>query len=595
MRKNNQKNNNGFIAMITLLFFMSMTLIIIFSLSTVVLTTNKITKNSIDSVQSYYSGESGIEDGLLRVMKDYDYTAINSFSLGDNTQVSQNISQSGNTTTIDSIASYKNNKREVQAEVTITADEISFYYGVQVGEGGLTMGNTSSIIGNLYSDGSVSGGGTITGDLIVATGMNMDVNGIWDTYNDDLIFGKDGEPTDIAMSFVPASTGVLSQVSFYIKNSSPAHDDGTIRIVEDNAGSPSTTVLTTATFLSSKIGSSYGWVNYSFSVPANLTGGSTYWIIIDVNSSSNKYFFIGRAPENTNVSKNSSDWSSGSWTIDVSGGYEYMAWIGGLATSVDGLIIEGDVHAHEIINCTISGDAYYHTISGSTIGGTSFPGSPDEPIAALPLSDGNISDWKTDAESYGDLPSSLCNIATDTIIEGGKLECLTGFNPGISVTVTLKGTLWIKGNFTLSNNVKFILDSGYGGNSGIIIVDDPGNESIGGKIIVENNNIICGSQGLNASGDGCGFSNGTYILMLSTHSGTATNAIEVSNNADGAIFYAHNGTAHIKNNANLKEVTAYKLSLENNASVTYESGLANTSFSSGPGGGYEIKNWNEIQ
>ena len=83
--------------------------------------------------------------------------------------------------------------------------------------------------------------------------------------------------------------------------------------------------------------------------------------------------------------------------------------------------------------------------------------------------------------------------------------------------------------------------------------------------------------------------------MLSTHSGTATNAIEVSNNADGAIFYAHNGTAHIKNNANLKEVTAYKLSLENNATVTYESGLASTSFSSGPGGGYEIENWNEIQ
>ncbi|MCK5490768.1 MAG: hypothetical protein KAI67_02910 [Candidatus Pacebacteria bacterium] len=588
-------NNEGFVAMITLLFFMSMTLIIIFSLSTVVLTTNKITKNSIDSVQSYYSGESGVEDGLLRVMKDYDYTAINSFSLGDNVQVSQNISQSGNTTTISSMAIYKNNKREIEAELIITTDDVSFHYGVQVGEGGLTMGPNSSIDGNLYSDGPVSGEGTITGDLIVATGMNLDGNGVWDTYNDDMIFGKDGEVTDIAMSFVPVSTGMLSQVSFYVKNSNPVHGDGTIRIVEDNAGSPSTTVLATATFLSSKIGSFYGWVNFGFSVPPDLTGGSIYWIIVDVNSSSNKYFSIGRAPENTNISKHNPDWSGGSWTTDVAGGYEYKAYIGGLATSVDGMIIEGDVHAYEIIDCTIDGDAYYQVISGSTIGGTSFPGSPDEPIASLPISDGNISDWKAEAEAYGDLPSSLCNITTDTIIEGGKLECPSGFNPDISVIVTLKGTLWVKGNFTLSNNVKFILDSGYGSNSGIIIVDDSGNEAIGGKIIIENNNVICGSQGLNVGEDGCRPSNETYILMLSTHSGTATNAIEVSNNADGAIFYAHNGTAHIKNNANLKEVTAYKLSLENNATVTYESGLASTSFSSGPGGGYEIENWNEIQ
>ena len=67
------------------------------------------------------------------------------------------------------------------------------------------------------------------------------------------------------------------------------------------------------------------------------------------------------------------------------------------------------------------------------------------------------------------------------------------------------------------------------------------------------------------------------------------------NNASGAIFYAHNGTAHINNNADLKEVTAYKLSLENLATVTYESGLADASFTSGPGGGWLINNWNEIQ
>jgi len=597
MTEKNKKDNRGFAAILVVIVLMCLILIVAFSLSAVLVTKNRTSKNMILSAQSYYSAESGIEDGILRVIKGYNYTAINNFNL-DGSVIDQSITQNGNTTTIESLSSYYNNERKVKTELTLTADDISFYYGVQVGEGGLTMGNNSSIIGNLYSDGSVAGAGTITGDLIVATGMSLDANGIWDTYNNDLIFGKNGEPTDIAMSFIPTSTGILSQVSFYVKNSSPAHGSGTVRIVSDNAGSPSTAAaLATTTFLASKVGSSYGWVSFGFSAPTNLIGGVTYWIVIDLNSENNKYFSMGRAPGNANsVSKHSPNWSGGSWTADAGGDYEYKAWMGGLATSVNGLTIGGDAYAHEIINCAIAGDAYYQTIAGSTVGGTSYPGSPDPPIVALPISDSNIADWKADALAYGTLDSSLCNISTNITITGGKLVCPAGFDPGVGVTITLKGTLWVEGDLTLENNNKLVLDGGYGDNSGIIIVDNPGNESTSGKILVENNIIICGSQGLNAAEDGCAASNETYILMLSTHSGADPSyAIEVRNNADGAIFYAHNGTAHIKNNANLKEVTAYKLSLENLATVTYESGLANASFTSGPGGGWNISDWNETE
>ncbi|MCK4891244.1 MAG: hypothetical protein KAS78_01115, partial [Candidatus Pacebacteria bacterium] len=407
MTKNkNKKNNHGFAAILIVIVLMSLVLTVTFALSAVIITKNRISKNLVLSAQSYYSAESGIEDALLRVMNtDYNWTAINNFNL-DGSVINQNITQNGNITTIESLSSYYNNERKVKNELNLTVDNISFHYGVQVGEGGLTMGNNSSIIGNLYSDGSVSGDGTITGDLVVATGMSLDANGVWDTYDSDMIFGEDGEPTDIAMSFIPTSTGILSQVSFYIKNSSPAHGSGTIKIVEDNTGSPSTTVLATDNFLASKVGSSYSWVSFSFSAPANLTGGNTYWIIIDLNSENNKYFSIGRAPENTNISKYGPDWSGGSWTTDVAGGYEYKAWIGGIATSVDGLTIAGNAHAHEIINSAITGDAYYQVISGSTVGGTSYPGSPDPPIVALPISDGNIADWKADALTYGVLDPS---------------------------------------------------------------------------------------------------------------------------------------------------------------------------------------------
>lgn len=602
MRKSNKINNKGFAAIMALLAVISLVLVISLSISIIIINENQIDKNLVFSTQSYYSAESGVEDALLRIMNnDYDYTATNNFNF-DGSAVSQTIDQNSNSTVVKSASSYRGNERKVQTELVITTDDISFHYGVQVGTGGLVMGNNSSIIGNLYSDGSVSGGGTITGDLIVATGMDLDANGVWATYTDDLIFGKNGKPTDIAMSFTPTFTGTLSQISLYVKkDSSPA--DGTIRITSDNAGSPSTVALATTTFDASKIGSSYGWVNFSFSSPISLTGGAIYWIVVDVNSSPGKYFYIGRGQWNANsVSKHSSDWSGGSWTTDTDGDYEHKAWIGGLATSIDGLTngltITGNARAHEIRNCAISGDAYYQTIVNSTVGGTSHPGEPDPPVVALPISDSNIADWKADALGYGILNPSLCDVSADTTINGGKLVCagVDGFSPGGNkITITIKGTLWVEGKITLENNSILVLDSSYGNKSGIIIADNPGNESTDGKILIKPGIIICGSQGLNVAEDGCADSNGSYILMLSTHSGADPSyAVEVRNNASGAIFYAHNGIAHIINGADLKEVTAHKLSLEPNAKVTYESGLASASFTSGPGGGWIINDWNEF-
>jgi hypothetical protein len=51
----------------------------------------------------------------------------------------------------------------------------------------------------------------------------------------------------------------------------------------------------------------------------------------------------------------------------------------------------------------------------------------------------------------------------------------------------------------------------------------------------------------------------------------------------------------LNNGANVTEVVANKLSLENNAIVTYEQGLINSNFSSGPSGGWSIDKWKEGQ
>ena len=50
---------------------------------------------------------------------------------------------------------------------------------------------------------------------------------------------------------------------------------------------------------------------------------------------------------------------------------------------------------------------------------------------------------------------------------------------------------------------------------------------------------------------------------------------------------------NLHNGASVTAVTAYKLRLDNGATVTYESGLIDVQFSAGPSGGYSIDGWRE--
>ena len=50
----------------------------------------------------------------------------------------------------------------------------------------------------------------------------------------------------------------------------------------------------------------------------------------------------------------------------------------------------------------------------------------------------------------------------------------------------------------------------------------------------------------------------------------------------------------LKNSVKLKEVSGYLIEAENSAEVTYETGLANLLFTSGPSGGWNLTDWEEI-
>lgn len=448
-KKNN--NSHGFAGIIAIIAVTSLVLILTFSLSASLSAKKQVSKNLSNSLRSYYLAESGTEDAVLRVLKNYSYTPTSTFTL-DGATVGRNITQSGDTTTINVSSSYQSNVRKLTSSLTVTTAAVSFYYGVQVGAGGMTMGNNASIIGNLYSDGPVTGGNggssKITGDVVVATG-----------------------------------------------------------------------------------------------------------------------------------------------------------------NSLSKMIVKGTAKANTIIGSKICGDAYYQSIDATSTNflnspssptcslpltnGTAHSASPDEPSAPMPITPADITGWEAVAEAGGVYSDAAhCSPAGDIILGPAKLNCDLTIEGGKKLT--LSGTLWVVGDINISNSGIIELASGYGGNSGMIIADNPGNETTSGIITTSNNAIICGSTGYNSGSETCNAPNDSYVLLLSTHSG-ATNAIIVANNADGAIFYAANGIADVSNNANVKEVTAYKLQLEENTTVTYESGLASASFSSGPGGGWEIDSWNETQ
>jgi hypothetical protein len=97
---------------------------------------------------------------------------------------------------------------------------------------------------------------------------------------------------------------------------------------------------------------------------------------------------------------------------------------------------------------------------------------------------------------------------------------------------------------------------------------------------------------------------GSYILILTTSpcDGISpgdcagnNSAIDILNNATGAVFYASDGLINVSNNVQATELTGRKIQLSNNAVVRYEQGLINANFTSGPGGGWQITSWKEIK
>jgi hypothetical protein len=221
-------------------------------------------------------------------------------------------------------------------------------------------------------------------------------------------------------------------------------------------------------------------------------------------------------------------------------------------------------------NSTIRGTNYCQVGTGNNKSCNTTLADPVE--IAMPISDQNIQDWKDAATAGGTLAGNYSLNSTSGTLGPKKIsgDLMVQNN----ATLTVSGTLWVTGNINISNNATVQLAAGYGASEGVIIAD--------GTVSIGNNVSFAGSG-----------TSGSYIMVLTTSN--SSGAVNLQNNAGAVILYAANGTVNVSNNAGAKSITAYNISLSNNATITYDSGLANANFSSGPSGSWNVSSWKESQ
>lgn len=588
-----KRYEGGYVLVMTLVF-----LGVLFTISTAYLSfvtsSTRSVRTDVANAQALSLAEAGIDKAAYQLNQSGSYTGETNTALGAGTFTTTVTSLDSSSKRISVTASVPDSvhpisTKTVKATVSINSNIVSFRYGVQAGAGGFSLSGGSTIHGSIYANGDIdattgvhiTGSATAANPPAVTTDQANDSPAITScTISTCVTFANTTATQDVAQSFKISSAIPLNNIQLYLKKvGTPA--DATIKIVNDNAGSPGTTVFMSSTLSAALVTTSFGWVTVMLPSTPVLDPDQTYWVVIDAGANSAKYYVLGA---------NTGGYASGVAKIGKSGG----SWSATTPAGLDGYfrislgggtsMIGGDTYSGGVNVGTVSGDnAWAHTVKGASVTGTIYcksgsynnktcNTSRDDPVpVALPLSDGNIQEWKDEAATGGIINGDYhVNYAGATLgpkkITGNLLVDGGG-------TLTVSGTLWVMGNITVTGGGKVTLASSYGTNDGAIVND--------GYVIV--------NGGGNFSGSGQA---GSYPFLITTSacpvaSGCdGNNAVTLTGGAGTVAIVAQNGTADISGGSALKAVTARQISMEGGADLTYDSGLINTNFSSGPGGSW---------
>ena len=577
-------------------FVLSIIVLALILVGTLVLASNSFTfkqssRYALNKLDATNLAEAGIDKAVAALnVSSQNYIGENETFLGNGSYLVSITTLSSGVKQITSTGYIPNkNDPKIKSQVSIQISQgegIAFDYGVQIGQGGLSMSNNARVNGSVYSNGNITmnNGSIITGDAYVAGGSQPSPDQESDCNPPDcgdFEFGKvSNNQLDAAQGFRPSATQSINKIALNLKKAG-SPNDLTVRILGDNNGSPNKNDFRASGILyANMVTSQYGWVEVSFTSNPILNANTPYWIVIDTSANLSNYWnwsrdnLQGYTPMGSKWSPN---WQAANpvWNT-VNADLGFKTYMGGVPTSIIGnnnSRIQGSAYANTLQNLIINSQAYYQAQSNITVNGSScsnnsncHPNSTDPVPQTMPISDANIQEWKDSAEAGG--------------VQNGVTGCPTSLTRKKyigSIRLTnncvsqIDSPIWITGDLELNNGALIKLDPGYGISSGVIIVD--------GTIRLSNNGRLAGS----------GIA-GSYLMGLSNYDSTMNDntAIQADNGSTSVILYAGKGKITLSNNAQLKEVTGWKLQMDNGAAVTYETGLSSLFFSSGPSGSYSV-------
>jgi hypothetical protein len=576
------KNNRGQAMIIGIMFLLFSSMALIYGISSPLLSELRILANLKNSNQSYFAAEGAMEDAIIKLKKGRQLPASSQMQLNGATVITT-VADISSGKQITSVGESMNRIRKLSTGLTLGSG-ISFHYGIQTGNGGFILDNNAGVYGNVYSNGEIvgSGGAFITGSAIAANSASAtpEVSNLQPFGYTGYAFGMSNSNQDVAQSFIPATTGSINKLRLNLKKiGNPANL--TVRIATNNNGVPSSTSLVSTTLSASLITNQFGFVEVALPQNPELQAGSTYWIILDGSSDSSKYYEWGTNNNYTNGQLIYGRYGGSMSPVSPSADGIFEIYYGGVLTRIEGVNIgsngEGDAHANTVNNSSIVGNLFCKNGTGNNKSCNTSKNDPSpQPYA---ISEANIDSWKRLAEETEVFVGNR-TISENTTLGPLKIDGNLHISGG--KVLTLSGTIWVTGNITVGVNGSAVVSPTYEESGGILMAD--------GYIELSNNVVFSGSG-----------AEKSYLLLLTTSDCPVSAycsgkpAISVQNNVSAVVLNAQKGTIYFNNNAGATAATAHRLHLSQNATITYLTGLADLSFSSGPSGGYEINFWREIE
>ncbi len=169
--------NRGQAIFFAAFFFLALSLVMTLGVSLLVESGLSSTRALARGNQSFFAAEAAAQDVSYRLMNGLSVGAVETLALGG-------ASATATTTTTANgkeVASAGTNDNFVRTSKTAlrNGSGAAFYYGVQAGAGGVILENTSSISGNLFSSGVVTGSGSnLIKGTVVSAGPSGKIEGV---------------------------------------------------------------------------------------------------------------------------------------------------------------------------------------------------------------------------------------------------------------------------------------------------------------------------------------------------------------------------------------------------------------------------------